>query len=201
MEVLFPCLKNKNCRGKKKRKKRRKRKKRGKKKKKRNPTKTSGAGSAARGQWDLSGARVAPGKKSPKQPISPLFPSPGIFFLAGREAQRRAAQPGPSATRSAPLPAYPKIGFIPRIYSAAAAAGIFLSANKTVRWTRGLLSARRDFSPYSPIFHSVPLLFHHHPIFSYFFHIPLFFFLPNQNHAKQKMLGEKTRKSCERINI
>lgn len=114
------------------------RKKGGEKKTRKNTIKTSGAGSAARGQRDLSGARAAPGKKSPKSPILPLFPSPRFFILAVREAQRRAAQTRPSASPSA-SPSFPKIGFIPRIYSAAAATGIFLTANKTVRWKGGLL--------------------------------------------------------------
>lgn len=169
MEVLFAGLKNNNYQG---------------KKKKTNQKTPKPALSAALpgGGRDRGWAGTAPpagprprrGGKSPKLPRSAPFFRPRVFFCPAVKHPAGQRSPFPSAPRSASLPAFPKIEFIPRIYS-----------------TKHPQPPRRRFS-------SVPtkpcaggrIFF---PPFPYF-PPPLFFSSPNQSQARQKPLG----KTCEK---
>lgn len=137
MEVLFAGLKNNNYQGKKKKRKHKK------------TTKTRTASSAAQGRQGPrlgSGCTARPSRAPARReitktvPFCPFFQPEGVF-LPSREAPGGAAQPHPLRTPICFSPSLPEN----RLYSsdlfhktpAAASAGIFLGANKTVRWAGG----------------------------------------------------------------
>lgn len=182
MEVLFAGLKNNNYQGKTK-------------KKTQKNTKTRTAGSAAQGRQGPrlgSGCTAAlperrPGGKLPKLRRFAPFSSRRVFFCPAVKHPAGQRSPVPSAPRSTSLPAFPKIGFIPRIYSTKhpqpPRRGFSSVPTKPCAGRGGIfLSVRSDFCPHSLIF------FHH----SFFFPpIPLFFFQTKARRSKKKKKNPK----------
>lgn len=152
------------------------------------------------GSGTSAGSECTEQKNHQKEPhFTPFSPPRDVFFGCPGSAAPGSAVPSLCNTVCASPSSLENQ--ISQIYSAAAAAGIFLSANKTVRWKGGLLSHRHDFSPYCPIFSSIPLIFYHHPIFFFvlLFPFPYLFGRQIKTTRSRKHSGKNTRKSCERI--